>query len=144
MRKKACVIFLLVASARIFPEESAGRLLNILEGVLSTAVESNKSPPAQSPGQPPDSFSFYLLNKTGFTVKEVYVTQSTSDTWGAYVFQGHLYQGQTILITLDAPLSAEDQYNIRLVDTDGDHYSKYNVSIAEYGIVEVGISEYDQ
>jgi hypothetical protein len=127
---------------RVFPEDSASRLLNLLEDVLSTAVESGRSS-TQSPRPSPENPSFYLLNKTGFTVKEVYVTQAQSETWGSNVFQGFLYNGQTILITLRLPLSAADQYNIRLVDADGDHYSKYNIQIIEYGVVEMTINEYD-
>jgi hypothetical protein len=134
----------MVMSVRIFPEDNTNRLLNLLEDVLSAAVESGKSAPPQSPLSPSETPSFYLLNKTGFTVREVYVTQTQSEDWGTNVFQGYLYSGQTVLITLRLPLSVADRYNIRLVDADGDHYSKYDVPITEYGTVEISISEYDQ
>jgi hypothetical protein len=145
MRKKACFGFLIMAmSVQVFPEDSGSRLLNLLEDVLSAAAESGKSSPPQFPHPPSDTPSFYLLNKTGFVIKEVYVTQAQSDGWGTNVFQGYLYSGQTVLITLRLPLRTADHYNIRLVDVDGDHYSKYNVPITEYGTVEITISEYDQ
>jgi hypothetical protein len=145
MRKKACLVFfVMLVAVRVFPEDNANRLLNLLEDVLGAAVESGKPSPPQSPHPPSETPSFYLLNKTGFTVKEVYVTQTQSEDWGSNVFQGHLYNGQTVLITLRLPLSAADRYNIRLVDADGDHYSKYDVPITEYGTVEISISEYDQ
>jgi hypothetical protein len=144
MQKKVCFLFLMAMSVPAFSQDNSSKLLNLLEDVLSAAVESGKTSTPQDPHQPSDTPSFYLLNKTGFTVKEVYVTQAQSDTWGANVFQGFLYSGQTVLITLRLPLSAADQYNIRLVDADGDHYSKYHVSITEYGMVEITINEYDQ
>jgi hypothetical protein len=131
-------------SLQVFPQDSTGRLLDLLGEALNTAVESAKSSPAKPPDEASETPSFYLLNKTGFTVKEAYVTQAQSDDWGPPAFQGYLYNGQTVLITLDTPLKAAEEYNIRLVDIDGDHYSKYNVPITEFGTVEITIGEYDQ
>jgi hypothetical protein len=84
------------------------------------------------------------LNKTGFTVKEVYVAHAQSEDWGSHVFQGHLYHGQTFLITLRAPLNNAEYYNSRVIDANGDHYSKYNVQISEYAVVEITIDEYNR
>jgi hypothetical protein len=145
MRKKIFLIFLMAnISLSGFPDDNPNRILDFLEDVLSAAAESGKSSPPQSPYQPSENPSFYLLNKTGFTVKEVYVSQTQSESWGSNVFKGYLYNGQTALITLRLSLSEVDLYNIRLVDIDGDHYSKYNVQITEYVIVEISIGDYDQ
>jgi hypothetical protein len=85
-----------------------------------------------------------LTNKTGFILKEVYVTREEPGDWGANLFTGSLYNGQTVLITLKSPINAGEAYNIRVVDIDGDRYSKYGVQIAASGVVEITIGELDQ
>jgi hypothetical protein len=123
----------------VFPDEETNRILNILDDVLSAAAELENpvSPPK------PDAPGFYLLNKTGFTVREVYVRPDHAADWGSGVFNGYLYKGQTILVPFEFLPGDEARYHIRLVDVDGAVYSKYNVEISEYSTIEVSISDYD-
>lgn len=50
---------------------------------------------------------FKLVNKTGYTIDEVYVSRSTSKNWGSDVMgQGTLEDGAAVDITFTAPANA--------------------------------------
>jgi hypothetical protein len=140
--RKRLPVFILITCLvfPVFPDGETNRLLNILDDVLSAAAElGNPIPPPK-----PDTPGFYLLNKTGFTVREVYIRPAHAADWGPGVFNGYLYKGQTALIPFEFPPGDEVRYHIRLVDVDGDFYSKYNIEIAEFSTIEMNISDYGE
>jgi hypothetical protein len=143
MRKKSVLALLLLAgvSMAALPQDSAARLLNLLDDMLSAAVESGRtSAPAQSPSQNP---SFSLQNNTGFTIKNIFVCRAGDENWGENILGGFLYHGQSTSVSLVTPLEEGNGYNIRVVDVDGDHYSKYNVKIGDFSTVSMSISDFD-
>ncbi|MDR1588277.1 MAG: hypothetical protein LBS57_12540 [Treponema sp.] len=137
------VIFILV-SLSVFPQDSNNRILDFLDDVLNAAVEAGKEAPS-APQQPAANRpSFYILNNTGFTVKNIYVCPANSENWGANIFTGaYLYNGQSVHVMPDQFPDGTRSYNIRLVDVDGDRYSKYDVEISDHDTVRIGIDDFD-
>ena len=72
-----------------------------------------------------------IMNDTGYTVLEVYISPADSDSWG----QDRLAGGQILpsgeSVTLNLPLAIEtmDTYDIRLVDSDGDSYVMWDFPV---------------
>jgi hypothetical protein len=85
---------------------------------------------------------FYVLNNTGFTIRSVYLAPVETGKWGPAVFTGYIYNGQNVRINLVPPLET-GLYHIRLVDIDGDRYSKFELEIKDFETVEITIGEFD-
>jgi hypothetical protein len=134
----------ILASRPAFPQDSGTRILDLLDDVLNAAVEAGKdTPPA--PRQPAAKRpSFYILNNTGFTVKSIYVCRTDTADWGPDIFTGpYLYNGRSVLVTPDERFDGAENYNIRLVDVDGDFYSKYNVKISDRDTLRISIDDFE-
>jgi hypothetical protein len=141
MRKRLFPLVLAICFAfPVFPDEETNRILNLLDDVLSAAAELENPIPPPKPNTP----GFYLLNKTGFTLREVYIRLARAADWGPGVFNGYLYKGQTILVPYEFLPGDSARYHIRVIDVDGDIYSKYDIEITEYSTVEMNISDYGQ
>ena len=143
MRKKSAIAFVLLTgvSLAVLPQDNAARLLNLLDDMLNAAVESGRtSAPAQSTAQ---IASFSLQNNTGFTIKNIYVCRAGDENWGDNILASFLYHGQSTSISLVPPFEETNRYSIRVVDVDGDHYSKYDVKIGDFSVVSMSISDFD-
>ena len=141
MKRKLFMLLLISGSCfAAFPQDASNRLLNLLDEVISAATESGRVTPSPSNQERP---SFSLCNNTSFTVKSVYVCRSGSDDWGANILSALLYDGLSIIVVLNTPLSEAGVYNIRMVDVDGDYYTKYDVKIGESSIVKMTISDFE-
>jgi hypothetical protein len=145
VRRTLCLFFLILIPFLAFSQDNSNRILNFLDDVLSAAVEAGKeaSATASSPQLSEGPSFFYILNNTGFTVRGIYVCQADTENWGSNLFNGYLYNGQSTMVPLKQPLAEENHYNIRLVDADGDRYSRYNVELTEHGTVRISISDFD-
>lgn len=86
--------------------------------------------------------AFYVLNNTGFTIKSVFLCPADTENWGPAVFNGYIYNGQNTRINLAPPVQS-GSYHIRLVDIDGDRYSKFGVEVKDFETVEITIGEFD-
>jgi hypothetical protein len=142
-KKTLCLFFLILIPVLVFSQDNPNRILNFLDDVLSAAVEAGKEASASASQVSESPSFFYVLNNTGFTIRGIYVCRADTDNWGSSLFNGYLYNGQSTMVPLKQSLSEENHYNIRLVDADGDRYSKYNVEIAEHGTVRISISDFD-
>ena len=72
--------------------------------------------------------SLTIANNTGYTINEVYVSLTSSDSWGS----NRLGTFITTLLRNNhsatiSSLRSNNRYDILLVDTDGDTYTKWNV-----------------
>ena len=73
---------------------------------------------------------FVIVNETGFTIHYIYVSESDNEDWEEDVLGENILENEEVFtLRLAKPLSAANRYDIRLVDSDGDSYSKYNVLI---------------
>lgn len=142
MRKKNIVLLLLIGVAFAAKgQESDTRLLNLLDNVLGTTSGAGKTPSTAK--QNTDSPTFSIINNTGFTIKNIFICQTNTENWGDNILNNPLYNGQSAIVMLNQPLAEVDRYNIRMVDIDGDQYSKYNVRIGEYSTIKMGISDFE-
>jgi hypothetical protein len=134
------LVFIVSLAVPLFPDEETDRLLHILDDVLKAASEiENPLPPPR-----PEGPGFYLLNKTGFTIREVYIRRTGENEWGTNLIQAACYKGQTVFVSFTLSPDAGEQYSIRVVDVDGDYYSKYDLTIDMFATVEMSISDYGQ
>ena len=143
MTKKVFFLLLLVQGVvLVFAQDGASRLLEILDNALNTAADSSKTAPAagQSLSDVP---AFNIINNTGFTIKSIFICPVDSEIWETSIFNGSLYNGQSTRINLELPLSKANRYNIRLVDVDGDRYSKYDIDISSPLVIVVSISDFE-
>jgi len=75
--------------------------------------------------------AFTVVNRTGYTITELYVAESASNNIGSNILNNSLTNGQSIVIRLGQQLNVINQYDIMLVDIDGDTYIKVNVRITQ-------------
>jgi hypothetical protein len=137
------MLFLFLNAALVlYSQEEANRLIELLSNTLNAAAEAGRASPANPSN--PENPGFTVLNKTGYTVRNIFVCLADVKEWGANIFSGgRLYNGESARITLNTPLSTANRYNIRLVDEDGDCYSKYNVEITEFAVIVITISDFE-
>jgi hypothetical protein len=148
MKRKTITLFLLISGAlAVYSQDEASRLLNLLDSVLNTAAEVGKAAPSSSsspPSAPAEGNpTFNILNKTGFIIKSISITQADSGDETSITLNGNLYNGQSARVSLTVPLSVANRYDIRLVDVDGDQYAKQNVEITDFAIIEVRINDFE-
>jgi hypothetical protein len=107
--------------------------------LLLTACAGTASYPSSGPLP-----SIGIKNNTGHTVYYVYVSPASSSTWGSdWLGDDVLMDGNSVSLTLSSPLSVENIYDIRLRDSDGDTYTKTNVSIHSGSLIEFTIGDLD-
>ena len=75
-----------------------------------------------------------ITNRTGYTIMYMYVSPAKSDSWEEDVLgKDVLPDGDTRRVTLTGFRSPV--FDIRLVDSDGDKYTFWNINVAERDIV---------
>jgi hypothetical protein len=85
-----------------------------------------------------------IVNNTGYTVYYVYVSQAAASNWGPDVMGSDvLGKGSSVDLWLPYPLNVTNRYDIRLKDSDGDTYTKWNVLITPNAVIEFTFSDYD-
>jgi len=86
------------------------------------------SPTASSTQQNP---SITVVNNTGFTIYYLYVSEPTSTSWGQDRLRSDqvLSDGHSVSVQLPHPINRVNQYDIMLVDSDGDEYTKMKVTV---------------
>jgi hypothetical protein len=121
-------------------QDDAGRLLNLVDGLLNTA-EGRLAAPADSPAA--ESIAFSVVNNTGFTIRNIFVCKSGDDNWGDNMLATPLLHGQRVTLTVNQPSDGTSQFNIRLIDVDGDRYTRLNVNLRARSTVRIGIGDFD-
>jgi len=86
-----------------------------------------------------------IVNNTGYLVYYLYISPTTSDTWGEDRLASNqtLPNGQSVSVRLPYPLSVTDKYDIMLEDLDGDTYSKFNVTVMANSSIVFRFSDID-
>lgn len=80
---------------------------------------------------------FVLVNRTGYEIREVYVSPTTEDSWEEDVMgRDTLPDGDRVTIRFDRD---EDRcrYDIKLVDIDGDETEWENINLCSVSVVSV-------
>ena len=76
--------------------------------------------------------SITIVNNTGYTMNQAYVGCVASDSWGEELLNDKaLSSGESFTVSLSVSLDVANRYDIKLVDSDGDTYIKWDEPIAE-------------
>jgi len=71
-----------------------------------------------------------IANNTGYTVYYIYITPVTTDFWEEDVLgQGALSNRESFKVKLTLPLSTADCYDVMLIDSNGNSYTRMDVPI---------------
>jgi hypothetical protein len=75
-----------------------------------------------------------ITNRTGYTIRYMYVSPAKSDSWEEDVLGDDvLLNGKTQRVNLRGYKNAV--FDIRLVDEDGDSYTFWNIDVSEQDLV---------
>jgi hypothetical protein len=78
-----------------------------------------------------------IQNNIGVTIKSAFITQTGSLSWGNDLFGNrNLPNGNSITIRLPNPMNASNTCDIKLIDSDGDSYIKWNYKINQNQKIE--------
>ena len=94
-----------------------------------TGVSESLTGPSYNPQEVP---TITIVNNIGYEVREVYISPSEHDHYGSnwLVSDQVLNDTENATFTLFEPLGTYRLYDIRLVDLDGDTYTRFRVDIA--------------
>ena len=85
-----------------------------------------------------------VVNNTGYHGYYLYVSATANDYWGDdWLGSGTLPTGYEITINLPFPINVVNRYDFRLVDSDGDSYTKMNVQVQSNGRVVFVFNDID-
>ena len=89
--------------------------------------------------------SITIVNNTGYTVYYVYISSSESSNWGDDWLGSSevLMTGESKTFRLQQPLNVVNRYDFRIRDSDGDNYTKYNVTVTNNARIVFTISDLD-
>ena len=135
-RNGLVLLFLLGTLLAVSSQEDTDRVRNRQDG----------RPPREGRAASPDSTdapSFTIVNNTGFTIRNVFVSRAGNSDWGGNLLGSPLPSGQNASISMGHPLDGTTLYNIRLVDVDGDRFAKNNITLMSRSRVRVEISDFD-
>ena len=110
----------------------------VLAGMLTASCASLKEANTGNP-------ALTIVNNTGYVVWYLHISPVTQSTWGKDWLEPDqmLHNGQAVTVKLPYPLSVHTQYDILLEDSDGDTYSKYNVTITNGGVLMFTFNDID-
>ena len=86
-------------------------------------------------------FSFTIQNNTTYVARRIFVRRAGNSDWGNNVLRERLSSGDSVTISLDHV--PDGPYSIRMVDVDGDTYSKNNIIISEGSTITIVIGDLD-
>jgi hypothetical protein len=131
------LLLLLLAALAAVPQDDGGNLWNRIDGLLNTA-EERLTPAAGS-----TISSFTIRNTTGFVARSIFIRKAGETNWGNNILQQPLYNGQNISVRFDQTFDQSALYSVRMVDIDGDSYTKHNLNIRERSRVVIEIADFE-
>jgi len=85
-----------------------------------------------------------VVNNTGYTCFYLFLSPVTSDNWEEDVLGDDILEsGQSIRVRLEFPLSHSNRYDFKMIDLDGDSYTKWNVLLTENAVVVFTFDDFD-
>jgi len=108
--------------------------------IIGLAISGCASAPQQSTELP----VITVVNNTGYACYYLYLSPVSSDNWEEELLgDAILENGQSVRVRLEFPLSRENRYDFKMVDVDGDSYTKWNVLLTENAVVEFVFDDID-
>ena len=86
-----------------------------------------------------------IVNNTGYDIWYIYISDSQSDSWGLDRLgrDETLATGESISLNLPYPIETVKRYDIKLMDLDGDTYTKMNVLVVANRSIEFTLNDID-
>ena len=140
--RKTCfaLLLLLFAVFAVGSQEGADRFWERVDGLLNT-VEERLSPPSTRSEAAPRSFS--VRNDTPFIIVNIFIRRAGDTSWGDNILQQPLYSGRSFAVRLGESFDGTSLYSIRMVDIDGDRYTKYDIIIEERSTIPLGVGDFE-
>ena len=132
----ALLLLLLLVAFSAVSQEGAGSFWNRVDGVLNTA-EERLAPPSETTDT--ERSSFTIVNLTTFIAREIFIRKVGETSWGRNLLDQPLYHRRNISVRLDRLPDPNARYDIRMVDTDGDIYAQYNLTIEGRTVIRIEI-----
>ncbi|MCL2064916.1 MAG: serine protease [Candidatus Cloacimonetes bacterium] len=115
---------------------------NDIDGINSSANYYSSQYPEGQTTQTGSTDYITIDNNTGYTIFFVYVSPSSSDSWGTDLLRDDvLLNGYSVRVSL--PQNHNNQYDIKLIDIDNDSYTKMNVRLTRNQRIEFTIMDID-
>ncbi|MCL2042877.1 MAG: serine protease [Treponema sp.] len=84
------------------------------------------------------------VNRTGYTGFYLYISPTSSDAWGPDRLGESILSNRQSITLQNIPASSNNRYDVRLIDSDGDSYTKWNVLIMPNERVEFTFDDLDR
>lgn len=85
-----------------------------------------------------------IVNETGYPIYFLYISNIASDSWGTDRLGADIISnGRSATVNLPYPLDVAKSYDIRVVDSDGDSYTKWNVLVQANSRIVFKMSDFD-
>ena len=80
------------------------------------------------------NLDFKLVNKTGYDLKEVYISPTATDDWGDNIIKATLKDGETLALVASPKASAK-KWDIKCVYTDGEEAEWHGYKLEEISTI---------
>lgn len=78
------------------------------------------------------TYSYDVVNNTGFTLVDVFVTPAETDHWGQDILPNDLFEnGSTIKVTIPPDYGTTCLFDMKITDADGGHITFTNIDICK-------------
>jgi len=90
--------------------------------------------------------SITIVNNTGYTIWYVYISETTIDSWGQDRLADDevLDNDASVSLQLPYPINVVNRYDIKLIDLDGDSYTKMDVLVSANSRIVFTFDDYDE
>jgi len=76
------------------------------------------------------NLDFTLLNKTGYTIKKIYIGPTSSEDWGDNLLKGSLEDGESVQVTFSPKANAK-KWDIKVIYEDKDTAQWLDLKLTE-------------
>jgi len=119
---------------------SANSRIEFTMADYSSSSSSSTSTPTPVQSLP----SITIVNNTGYTIWYIYLSSTASSSWGNDMLGSSvLMNGNSYTVNLPYALNAVNRYDIKVVDSDGDSYTKWNVTVAANSRIVFTMADFD-
>jgi len=85
-----------------------------------------------------------VVNNTGYTCYYLYLSPVTTDDWEEELLGDDILpSGQSVKVRLEYPLSRENRYDFKMINLNGNSYTKWNVLLTEGAVVTFTFDDID-
>ena len=108
-------------------------LISLSTCSINDLLKILETPASSSSGGGGDSSlpSISIVNNTGYNIREINISLSNSDSWGKDLLGGKTLGRTDFTYRFPQAISEDSDYDIRLIDEDGDKYIKWDFVVRD-------------